>query len=472
MLTLLSVNFWQSCLDYCKRNPVLAGIAAALVVAILAVLIAIPCVSSRRKKNRLEQQTKPQTPPAEEPETATETEPVAQTVVETETKSEPTPSCHTERDSAAAERSVSSPEPVTETVAETQPIAEPVTETKPETVAETETKSEPVPEQKPQPKAQPVQKATAETKPQPAAETASQPAPQPVVEPTLETKPQPVPETEQNPQSKPRKTAEEIKQKRYAGKWVVFRVVSDDTDPENGEELYFFELHASNGEKLLSSEEYTSYNGAIRGIETHKKNILADNFRVTPSKKGHYIFKLLNGKSTLLCTGENYPTKLQCERAVESTKRFAETAVLDENVQELFIHLPPEEETPDAALPEGCVGKWIISSATGDEGETVYFFELFANNGEKLLASEEYTSYIGAVNGIETHKKNIVAGNLRITLTKRGDYIYKLLNRNGQLLCLGEHYRTRRLCQNAVESVKRFALSSPVLTSASTKNQE
>ena len=94
---------------------------------------------------------------------------------------------------------------------------------------------------------------------------------------------------------------------------------------------------------------------------------------------------------------------------------------------------------------------------TPEEGEKVYTFELLANNGERLLASEEYTTYIGAVNGIQTHKTNIQKGNFRIVLTKRGDYIYKLLNSNGQLLCLGEHYKTKRLCQNAVESVKRFA---------------
>ena len=137
---------------------------------------------------------------------------------------------------------------------------------------------------------------------------------------------------------------------------------------------------------------------------------------------------------------------------------------MDETVQELLVKIPAEEETTSAPLPEGYNGKWIIANSTSAEGDVVYYFELFANNGEKLLSSEEYTTYTGAVNGVETHKKNIEKGNFRITLTKRGDYIYKLLNGNGQLLCLGEHYKTRRLCQNAVESVKRFASASPVIT--------
>ena len=75
---------------------------------------------------------------------------------------------------------------------------------------------------------------------------------------------------------------------------------------------------------------------------------------------------------------------------------------------------------------------------------------------------------MGAINGIETHKANIARGNFRISLTKRGDYIYKLLNGNGQLLCLGEHYRTKQRCENAVESVKHFAKVSPLLTDPDT----
>ena len=250
---------------------------------------------------------------------------------------------------------------------------------------------------------------------------------------------------------------------RYNGKWQICRVLTDDNAAD---EMYFFELHASNGEKLLSSEEYTSYNGALRGIQTHKTNILRGNFKITLSKKGDYIFKLMSGKNMLLCMGENYPTKARCESAIESAKRFAKTAVIDENVQDIVVKVPVEDDTPIQPLPDGVMGKWIVESTLGSDGEKLYYFELFANNGEKLLSSEEYTSYVGAINGIQTHKRNIEDCNFRITLTKRGDYIYKLLNGNGQLLCLGEHYKTKRLCQNAVESVKRFSVNAPILTDA------
>lgn len=248
---------------------------------------------------------------------------------------------------------------------------------------------------------------------------------------------------------------------RYSGKWVICRVVTEDNADE--EETFFFELRASNGEKLLSSEEYTTYNGAIRGIQTHKTNILKNNFRITLSKKGDYIFKLLNGKGMLLCMGEHYATRARCESAIESAKRFAKTAFVDENIQDQVVKVPVEDDEA-APIHESFNGKWVIDCHISDEGEKVFFFELFANNGERLLSSEEYSSYIGAVNGIQTHKANIEKGNFRISLTKHGDYIYKLLNGNGQLLCLGEHYKTKTRCKNAVESVKRFAMNSPILT--------
>ncbi len=248
---------------------------------------------------------------------------------------------------------------------------------------------------------------------------------------------------------------------RYAGKWAVYHILTDDNSEDD---MYFFELHASNGEKLLASEEYTSYQGAVRGIETHKNNILKGNFKITLSKKGDYIVKLLSGSGQLLCTGENYANKARCESAIKSIKRFARTAIVDENVQDFFLKVPKDDESYVEPVADGVNGKWIISNREDSDGDKVFYFELFANNGEKLLSSEEYTTYAGAVNGLQTHKTNIAKGNFRITLTKKGDYIYKILNGNGQLLCLGEHYKSKSRCQSAVDSVKRFAESSPVLT--------
>jgi len=78
--------------------------------------------------------------------------------------------------------------------------------------------------------------------------------------------------------------------------------------------------------------------------------------KITLSKKGDYIFKLLSGKNMLLCMGENYPTRIRCESAVESTKRFAKTAVLDESVQDIVISEALRSLYEAQALPVGISG--------------------------------------------------------------------------------------------------------------------
>ena len=476
-----TMAFIQTCIDYCKANPILAGIAGGLAVALILLCIIIPCVAVSRKKKRARAEAAKQAEVAkateetlEEPVEVTpdveETQPVetAKTeevsVVQETPAVEEVPAIEEAPAQEAVEEQTVTEEPVQEEVASPAPIAEEKTEEKAEEVPAVS-----VTEEKPQEVEKEAEKelSVAKAKTSKPAKKQVQRTPAPTeTKKTEEVKAKPEPQEKEQPTA--------AKSTRYAGKWIVYRMVTQSAEANSeqaNEEYYFFELHASNGEKLLSSEEYTSYAGALRGIDTHKKNILAGNFRTTLSKKGQYIFKLLNSKGTLLCTGENYSTKARCVKAIESTKRFAETANVEENVQEIVIKLPPEDDTPIAPLPENCTGKWIISSNTDEDGETVYFFELFANNKEKLLSSEEYSSYAGALSGIETHKKNIAAGNFRIVLTKRGEYIYKLLNGTGQLLCLGEHYKTRRRCQNAVESVKRFAVNSSISPEQNNKQE-
>lgn len=471
----------KDCIAYCKNHLVLTAILAGALVLMLLVVFILICKAAKNKKarkraakfqaekiaaspiqssNAASVVTEEKTVVAEETviaeNTATQTEPM-KAVAKEEKAEEPVQEMKEPIKAEVAQA------PVEEKAIEEKPVEEkPAVEEREIAVAAVEEKS--VVEEKKTEETQtaaPVAKKTTAKKPV----MKSNSTKKPVKTENKQEKQSGVTETPQHSSNKPATQAEsEADKEKYSGKWVILRVVTEEQTEEE-EEMFFFELRASNGEKLLSSEEYTSYAGALRGIETHKNNILKDNFKITLSKKGDYIFKLLNGKNMLLCMGENYPTKTRCESAMESTKRFAKTAVIDENVQDHVIKIPTEDDSQIEPLADGYNGKWIISDTKNSEGEQVYYFELFANNGEKLLSSEEYTTYIGAINGIETHKNNIAKGNFRISLTKRGDYIYKLLNGNGQLLCLGEHYKTKRRCLNAVESVKRFAANSPLLVS-------
>lgn len=107
--------------------------------------------------------------------------------------------------------------------------------------------------------------------------------------------------------------------KRYAGKWVI--VTEDDG------RLYAY-LKASNGEKMLATEGYSSLSGIKSGIDTLKKNIQKDNYAINLDKNGNFVFKIFSGANRLLCVGEGYSTREQCEKAFASVKRFAATAVI------------------------------------------------------------------------------------------------------------------------------------------------
>ncbi|MBQ8352872.1 MAG: DUF1508 domain-containing protein [Clostridia bacterium] len=434
--------FFEQVIEYFKTNLIesiiIGGIALLLIIAIISLI----CAGAKAKKRKKQ---------AKSAATATVQTPAPEAKAE-----EPTPVV------APVEKVA---EPVPEKVAPVEKVAEPA----PKKVAPVQKAEEPAPKKvapassvkkEQAPKA--VHSALAATKKMgeskaPEAKTEEAPASKPVQKTAPKAAAKPV------TKPAPAQPAETEKGNRYTGKWVICKLILTDDKDQPLEEHYFFELRASNGELLLASEEYLSHAGALKGIQTHKDNVEKDNFRITVSKKGDYIFKLLTGKNTLLCTGANYKSLERCESAVASTKRFAATAVLQEDVEEVRIKLPAEDDTPIELPAEGYEGKWIISTKGDETVGVMYYFELFASNGEKLLTSEEYTTYEGAVNAVYTHKANIAKGNFRISITKRGDYIFKLLGGNGQLLCLGEHYKTRSRCENAIESVKRFSESAPVL---------
>lgn len=118
----------------------------------------------------------------------------------------------------------------------------------------------------------------------------------------------------------PTKTAEPKKpaKPRYTGKWII--------SEEDGR--YTATLLASNGEVLLRSESYSALSGVKSGIDTINKNIMKNNFALSIDKNGKYFFKLYSSSTRLLCISEVYGTKALCESAMESTKRFSQTAVV------------------------------------------------------------------------------------------------------------------------------------------------
>lgn len=123
-------------------------------------------------------------------------------------------------------------------------------------------------------------------------------------------------EPEQNVQTK-----EGARKSAYLGKWKVEKT-------EDGK--LFAKLRASNGGILLTTPVYTSEIGLKNGINAIKKSLAADNVTVTANKAGKFVFKITAPSGRTIVTSEQYAAKFQCEKALDSAKRFAETAVISE----------------------------------------------------------------------------------------------------------------------------------------------
>ncbi len=123
-------------------------------------------------------------------------------------------------------------------------------------------------------------------------------------------------EPEQNVQTK-----EEARKSAYLGKWKVEKA-------EDGK--LFAKLRASNGGILLTTPLYTSEIGLKNGITAIKKSLAADNVTVTANKAGKFVFKITAPSGRTIVTSEQYSARFQCEKALDSAKRFAETAVITE----------------------------------------------------------------------------------------------------------------------------------------------
>lgn len=229
--------------------------------------------------------------------------------------------------------------------------------------------------------------------------------------------------------------------KKVAGKWMV---------KEKGEGEYVAFLYANNREVLLTSETYSTVDGAKKGVATIQKNATDENFAIYKDKNDNYYFKLKNSKNRFLCVGETYPNRNACLNSIESVKKFVDSPISD--AVEKDITLIKYVPTPEDKLPEKKYsGKWVIKE---EEGE--YRAQLHASNGELLLCSESYASYASAKEAIGNISQNGIAGNFIVDCDKKGRYFFKLRNATKVTLCIGETYSQLQACLSAIDSVRSF----------------
>lgn len=241
---------------------------------------------------------------------------------------------------------------------------------------------------------------------------------------------------------KPAKSKKE--QPKRVGKWTI-EVKAD------GE--YVAKLAATNGEVMLTSEVYSDKDGAIKGISTIIKNIESGKFIVYRDKSDNYYYKLKSAGNRLLCVGEIYQTKDQCERAVQSVQRIAADAtIVKEVVEGKYVDYTPIPES-EIELPK-TPGKWKV-----EKGEHGYQAKLFAANRQLMLSTEEVSTKKGATDAIETVKEYALQGNFRIDRDKSKRFYWKLRNNQKSVICIGEAYESLDSCFKSLETVRRYVAS-------------
>ena len=107
-----------------------------------------------------------------------------------------------------------------------------------------------------------------------------------------------------------------------------------------------FDLKAGNGEVIATSEVYNSKSACKNGIESVRRNApvaaLEDQtvegfatekhptFEVYKDNKGEYRFRRKATNGQIIATGEGYVAKASCLNGVESVRRNAPEAPVDE----------------------------------------------------------------------------------------------------------------------------------------------
>lgn len=234
--------------------------------------------------------------------------------------------------------------------------------------------------------------------------------------------------------------------KKVVGKWLI---------KEKGEGEFVAYLQANNKEVMLTSETYSTADGAKKGIATIQKNAADENnFTYYCDKNKNYFFKLKTPQNRFLCAGATYPNKSACLKSIESVRKFIDSPVSDAIEKDITIitYVPPKNSsTSDKKYS----GKWIIEKI-----EDTFMAKLYASNGELLLSTESYASYASAKEAIDNITENGLKGNIIIDSDKKGRYFFKIRNAQKLTLCVSETYAQLPAVTSAIESVRGFLKTS------------
>ncbi|MBQ7335040.1 MAG: DUF1508 domain-containing protein [Clostridia bacterium] len=95
------------------------------------------------------------------------------------------------------------------------------------------------------------------------------------------------------------------------------------------EDQYTFYLLANNGQILFASRYYATETACRRGIDSFKRAAYVGNFFVDRDKFGNFRYVLKNIGSAPAFIGESYDNKPQCEKIIDSVKKFIVSATVE-----------------------------------------------------------------------------------------------------------------------------------------------
>ena len=114
------------------------------------------------------------------------------------------------------------------------------------------------------------------------------------------------------------------------------------------------------------------------------------------------------------------------------------------------------------------MGKYVVK-----ETNTGIRFDLKASNGQIIANSQVYKSKASCMNGIKSVKANAPVApvedqtaegyepcknpKFEVYTDKAGEFRFRLKAPNGQIIAVGEGYKTKKSCLNGIESIRKNA---------------
>ena len=94
---------------------------------------------------------------------------------------------------------------------------------------------------------------------------------------------------------------------------------------------FYFHLYAANAKNILDSEAYTEKSACENGIDAVKNNAENDaHYQRKTSSNGEFYFVLVAGNGEVIGKSEMYTTEQARESGIESVKRNAPMAGIEE----------------------------------------------------------------------------------------------------------------------------------------------